>query len=94
MMDDERRDQYMLEILDRLARLETKFDEQVDVKHTARHALDKANDNSKEIVEIRRRMDENDAKWRTDRTEKWGMWIAIIAGIFTVGASLISALIK
>jgi translation elongation factor EF-Tu-like GTPase len=93
-MDDEKRDQLLLEILDRLARLETKFDEQVDVKQTARAALDKANDNSKEIIELKRRMDENDNKWRTDRTEKWGMWIAIVAGIFTVVSTVISALIK
>jgi hypothetical protein len=94
MMNDERRDQYMLEILDRLARLETKFDEQVDVKHTSRLALDKANSNEQAILDLERRMDDNDNKWKIDRTEKWGMWIAIVAGIFTVGASLISALIK
>ena len=89
-MGDEKRDQLLLEILDRLARLETKFDEQVDIKHTAREALDKSNDNTKELIEIRRRLDENDRKWQTDRSEKWGMWLAIVAGIFTIGASLIS----
>jgi RecB family exonuclease len=94
MMNDERRDQYMLEILDRLARLETKFDESVDVKHTAREALDKSNNNEQAILDLERRMDENDKKWQTDRTEKWGMWIAILAGIFTVGATLLGALIK
>jgi hypothetical protein len=93
-MDDKERDQYLLEILDRLARLETKIDEQVDIKSTAREALDKSKDNAKEIAELRRRADENDRKWTTDRTEKWGMWIAIVAGIFTVGASVLSALIK
>jgi hypothetical protein len=93
-MDDKERDQYLLEILDRLARLETKFDEQVDVKHTAREALDKANHNDRRIAELERRVDGHDDKWKVDRSEKWGMWIAIIAGIFAVGASLISALIN
>lgn len=94
MMDEEKRDAYMLEILDRLARLETKFDGQMDVKQTAREALDKSNNNALEIDELRRRVDGHDEKWKTDRTEKWGMWIAIIAGIFTVGASLINVLMS
>lgn len=93
-MDGEKRDQLLLEILDRLARLETKFDEQVDVKHTAREALDKANTNDRRIAELERRVDAHDEKWKVDRSEKWGMWVAIIAGIFTVGASLISIFIK
>ncbi|PAE24084.1 hypothetical protein [Bacillus sp. 7894-2] len=93
-MDEQERDRYLLEILDRLARLETKFDEQVDVKHTARAALDTAKDNTKEIEELTRRLDENDRKWQVDRNEKWGLWIAIIAGIFAVVPSVISALIN
>ena len=89
-MGDEKRDQLLLEILDRLARLETKFDEQVDIKHTAREALDKANHNDRRLIELERRMDQHDDKWKVDRSEKWGLWVAIIAGIFTLGASLIS----
>ena len=91
-MEDMERDRYLLEILDRLARLETKFDEQVEFKRTAREALDKANDNTKELIDIKRRLDENDRKWATDRSEKWGMWLTIAAGIFAIGASLVSVL--
>lgn len=93
MMEDKERDKYLLEILDRLARLETKFDEQVGLKLTAREALDKANDTSKEIIDIKRRLDENDNKWRTDRSEKWGLWLAIVAGIFAIGATLLGSLL-
>lgn len=93
-MDEKERDKYLLEILDRLARLETKFDEQVDVKLTAREALAKSNDNTKEIEELTRRLDENDRKWQVDRNEKWGLWIAIVGGIFAIGASIVSALIN
>lgn len=93
-MEDRERDQYLLEILDRLARLETKFDEQVDVKHTAREALDKANINDRRIAELERRVDGHDEKWRVDRSEKWGMWIAIVAGIFAIGASLIGVVVN
>jgi RecB family exonuclease len=93
-MDDKERDAYLLEILDRLARLETKFDEQVDVKHTAREALDKSNNNERKLEALEKRVTDHDDKWKTDRTEKWGMWIAIIAGIFTVGASLINVLMS
>ena len=87
------RDRLLLEILDRLARLETKFDEQVDVKHTARSALDRTNDNAKEILEIKRRLDENDNRWKTDRSEKWGLWLAIVSGIFAIGATLLGTLL-
>lgn len=92
-MEDEKRDQYMLEILDRLARLETKFDEQVDVKQTAREALDKSNNNERRIAELERRANENDDKWRTDRSEKWGLWVAIVGGIFAIGASIVGSLL-
>jgi hypothetical protein len=92
MMDDKERDAYLLEILDRLARLETKFDEQVDVKHTAREALDKANSHEGKILDLERRADANDDKWRTDRSEKWALWVAVIGGIFAVGASMINVL--
>lgn len=92
MMDDKERDQYLLEILDRLARLETKFDEQVEFKQTARDALDKANSNASRVGDLERRMTANDEKWKTDRAEKWAMWIALIAGVFTVGASLINVM--
>lgn len=92
-MELNERDRYLLEILDRLARLETKFDEQVDVKHTARVALDTGNANSKELDDVRRRLDENDRKWQTDRNEKWGLWITVVAGIFTIGATLLASLL-
>jgi translation elongation factor EF-Tu-like GTPase len=93
MMDDEKRDQLLMEILDRLARLETKFDEQVDVKVTAREALDKSNDNKRAIEDLSKRMDSNDEKWKADRAEKWALWLTVVAGIFAMGASIVGALI-
>jgi hypothetical protein len=86
MMDDKERDAYLLEILDRLARLETKFDEQVDVKHTASDALEIAKDN-------RRRVGELERKEQTNRNEKRALWLVLIGGLFTLGGSLINVLL-
>ncbi|WP_181349382.1 hypothetical protein [Thalassobacillus sp. CUG 92003] len=87
-MDDKERDAYLLEILDRLARLETKLDDQGELKETAKQSLELGRGNSHRIDDVERRLDNNDKKWDTDRSEKKAMWIAFIGGIFAVAAAI------
>lgn len=90
MMDESKRDDYMLEILDRLARLEEKFDNSLSTQEVAEEANARSKDNQKDYEELARRMDENDDKWKTDRSEKWAMWVAVVGGLFALGAAFIT----
>ena len=90
MMDEQKRDDHMIEMIDRMARVEMKLDAFLDTKADAEEALSISKDNAQEIKAVRERVDGHDDKWKTDRSEKWGLWIAVVAGVFTIGAAFIS----
>lgn len=95
-MDDARKDDLLLEILDRLGRVEEKLDTHIETRQRANEALDMSQHNEYEIGEIKRRLDANDSKWETDRKEKRTMWLTVIgiAGTFlaSIGTAIITIL--
>lgn len=92
-MDDKERDAYLLEILDRLARLETKLDDHVETRRMAESSYDLSKENRQELVDVRRRLDENDNKWETDRREKKTMWMTVLGGSFAILAAILGGMI-
>ncbi|MFD2704617.1 hypothetical protein [Salibacterium lacus] len=61
-----------------------------DETRTARSDAERANTR---IDAVEQRLDEHDAKWREDRTEKRWVWTAIIAIVGTIGVPIIIAFI-
>lgn len=94
IVDDAKRDDYFIEILDRLARVEEKLDNNLETKRTADDALDLAQENRTKLKEVNRRLAENDKKWDNDRKEKLTIWLTVAGFFVTTAISVLTILFK
>ncbi|MFZ4454351.1 hypothetical protein [Salibacterium aidingense] len=99
--------QAISEIREWLVRIDTNQSNQTqlltEIKDSANHARKKADDAEDKadranfrLDAVERRQDENDAKWREDRTEKrwqWGVIATVIVGVLAAGVPIILAFI-